>query len=334
MSALPLLTSSRLKTARACLRLDKMKYQQGYRSVQDVAALRFGTLVHAGLEAWMMAPLGARLGAAMDAIVAAGEPDPFEYEKARALMIGYDARWGGEQLEVLAVEQEFTAPLINPDTGAASKTWRLSGKLDALVRDQHGRTLIMEHKTSAEDIRQGSDYWKLLKMDGQISIYFAGARALGHDVEGCIYDVIGKPSIRPLKATPLESRKFTKDGALYKTQREVDETPAEYGARLKLDIESDPNAYYQRGEVVRLESEIAESMADSWQFARLLADSIRLNRAPRNPDACRRYHRVCEFFDACTGSASLDDRTLFTLNSNVHPELTVVAEPTSKEEAA
>jgi len=334
MTRLPLLTSSRLKTARACLRLDKLTYQLGYRSVRDVAALRFGTLIHKALEAWWLAAPGARLADALCAILAAGEPDPFEYRKAEALIAGYDARWGGEQYETLSVEQEFTAQLVNPETGSASKTWRLSGKIDAIVRDARGRTMIVEHKTSSDDIRQGSDYWKLLKMDGQISIYFAGATSLGHDVEGCVYDVIGKPSIRPLKATPIESRKFTKDGALYKAQRAEDETPQEYSERLTADIASDPNAYFQRGEVVRLESEITEAMADVWQIAQSLRSMIVAGRAPRNPDACRRFGRVCDFFEVCVGEASLDDRTLFSQSTNLHPELTGVAVPTSKEEAA
>ena len=334
MSALPVLTSSRLKTARACLRLDRLTYQLGYRSVRDVAALRFGTLIHVALEAWWMASPGARLTDALCAILAAGEPDPFEYRKAEALIVGYDERWGGEQYETLSVEQEFVAQLVNPETGSASKTWRLSGKLDAIVRDAHGRTMIVEHKTSSEDIKQGSDYWKLLKMDGQISIYFAGAKSLGHDVEGCIYDVIGKPSIRPLKATPVESRKFTKDGQIYKVQRATDETPQEYSVRLTEDIAADPNAYFQRGVVVRLESEITEAMADVWQTAQSLRSMIVAGRSPRNPDACRRFNRVCDFFDVCTGSASLDDLTLFSRSTNFHPELTGVAVPTSKEEVA
>jgi hypothetical protein len=47
-------------------------------------------------------------------------------------------------------------------------------------------------------------------MDGQVSTYFDGAASLGLDVAGCIYDVIGKPGIRPLQATPVEARKYTK----------------------------------------------------------------------------------------------------------------------------
>jgi hypothetical protein len=47
---------------------------------------------------------------------------------------GYHARWSGDALEVVAIEREFVAPLVNPTTGAASRTFCLAGKLDAIVR--------------------------------------------------------------------------------------------------------------------------------------------------------------------------------------------------------
>jgi hypothetical protein len=39
--------------------------------------------------------------------------------------------------------------------------------------------LVVEHKTSSEDVTPGSFYWSRLRMDGQVSVYFDGARALG-----------------------------------------------------------------------------------------------------------------------------------------------------------
>jgi hypothetical protein len=55
-----------------------------------------------------------------------------------------------------------------------------------------------------------------------------------------------------------------------------------------------------------------------------------LNRHPRNPDACMRYGRVCEFFAVCSGEAQLTDPTRYERVDNPHPELT--PEP-PKEEA-
>lgn len=325
---LPILTQSRLKAARACQRLHRLQYGLGYRPIIEADVLRFGTLFHRGLEAWWKAPED-RLHAALEAV--AGEADPFDRIRAEELLRGYHFRWIDEPLEVLAVEAEFNTELRNPLTGRPSQTWRLGGKVDAVVRHlPTARTLIVEHKTSAENIEPGSEYWRRLRMDGQVSIYYEGARSLGFDVSGCLYDVIGKPTIRPLKATPPEARKFKKDGTLYANQRLEDEAPEDFRARLVEDIAANPASYFQRGEVVRLEEEMREAMFDVWQLGQQIRESELADRAPRNPDACARYGRTCDFFDVCTGQASIDDPALFIRSTVINPELSHVAD--AKEE--
>lgn len=320
---LPVLTNSQMKTLRRCYRETQFAYELGYRSVSEAAVLKFGTLVHLALEAWWRAAQssGDRLAAALAAL--GGESDPFEYVKAFEMMLGYHARWADEPLDVIAVEQEFRAPLMNPETESPSRTFQLGGKLDVIVRDQRdGRVYKVEHKTSSTDIGLGSTYWKRLTLDPQISTYYAGARELGFDVAGCIYDVLGKPAIRPLKATPEDARKYTKAGALYANQRDQDETPEEYGARVRAAIYEAPDKFYQRGTVVRLESEERDAAFDRWQIAKMYREAQLTNRWPRNPDSCERYGRLCPYFDVCTGTASLDDTTMFRHVDNVHEELT------------
>lgn len=320
-AALPLLTASRLKDACACQRLHHYRYGMGYRPAVEAGVLRFGTLVHRGLEAWWRAPVELRLDAALGAV--AGEADAFDKVRAEELLRGYHFRWETEPYEVLSVEAKFETDLRNPATGSASRTWRLAGKLDVLVRDlRDGLVRLVEHKTSSENIEPGSEYWRRLRMDGQISTYYTGAAALGHAVAGCVYDVLGKPTLKPGKATPLEARKYRKDtGALYAGQRAEDETPEEFRARLVADIAAHPSRYYQRCEVVRLEAEMREAQFDVWQTAKQIRDAELANFAPRNPDACVRYGRTCSFFDVCTGAASLDDPALFVQSAERHPEL-------------
>lgn len=318
------LTASRLKCYRRCPREHVFAYELGYRPLVEADAVRFGTLVHRALEAWWKAP-GVRLDAALTTLAAFGAVegmDPFDLAKARALLRGYDARWSDEPLEVVAVEVEFTAPLVNPVTGAASRTWVLSGKIDAIVRDlRDGRVRIVEHKTSSEDISSGSDYWKRLRLDAQVGAYFVGPKVLGFDVGGCIYDVIGKPGLRPLKATPPESRKYTKDGRLYAQQRERDETPEEYEARTAADIAGAPDRYFARGEVVRLEQDLRDYAADAWALGRQIREAELADRWPRNPEACVRWGRTCEFFPVCSSEASLDDPSRYRRIEHVHAEL-------------
>lgn len=255
--------------------------------------------------------------------------DPYDLARAEVMLRGYDARWGAERYDVLDVEAEFRAPLVNPDTGRASQTWILGGKIDVIVRETDGarRTLVVEHKTTSDDAGVGSDYIKRLRLDGQVSTYFDGAAArLGAPIDGCIYDVLVKPCIRPLRATPPESRKYTKDGRLYATQREADETPDEYRARLIEKIAASPDEFYVRAEVVRLDGEMDDHRRDTWELGRELRESVLAGRFPRNPDACVRYGRTCEFFGVCTGEARLDDPAAFTRVENVHGELATNAD--------
>ena len=344
----PIITNSQMRCFRRCPREHYYTYTLGYRGLREAAALRFGSLVHVGLEAYFRAlKAGAStLDALATALAAiAASPDADVYERARAVVAlqGYDAMWAGEPLEVLDVEAEFRAALVNPESGAPSRTFQLGGKLDVLVRDlRDGRVKLMEHKTTSEEIGAGSDYWKRLKIDPQVSTYFAGGTALGHTITECIYDVLGKPALRPSAVPVLDDdglrivlnadgqRVRTQKGAWRQTGSTDDgftlqtrpETPEEFAARLVAHVAENPQRYYQRGTVVRLEQEMLDAAHDSWAIARQIREAELASRWPRNPDACVRYGRTCGFFDVCTGAASLDDPLQFRRVEHVHQELT------------
>lgn len=334
---LALITNSELKTFRGCAREHYLAYLLGYRPRAESEALRFGSLFHCALEAWWRA-VGAGAADPLEAAIEAMRPhalDEYDLVRAGVLIQGYDARWRDAEVEVLAVEVEFRAPLINPATGAPSKTYELGGKLDVIVRSRgDGLVYIVEHKTTGEDVGGGSQYWQRLQLDGQVSTYFAGARALGYEPAGCLYDVIAKPRIAPLKATPVDKQKFTKDGRLYAAQRADDETPDEYRVRLLETITAEPERYYQRAPVVRLEDEEREHAFDTWQTARAMREGQIAGRHPRNPDHCTRWGRLCSYFAVCTATASLEDPTLYQHLDNVHPELAAVSGATGDEVTA
>lgn len=376
-----LLTSSRMRAFRTCKRLHYYKYELKRRPRRESAALSLGSIVHAGLEQWYLAKRETRArrqcydlmrGATQAAIAALDdetELDEFGLQKALEMLRGYHVRWSdwADGIDVLDVEPEFTAHLINPATGRASRTWLLAGKLD-LVFAMNGRPWFMEHKTTTSDLEQGGTYWLRLRMDGQVSGYFAGMRALGYDdPAGCLYDVLKKPLARPLLATPEQSLRYTKgkgcktcggsaggkggvqQGAgrilveessnsyarciacqgtgwaeeprLCAGQRTEDETPAEYGERIRDAIVSAPDQWYAHAEVQRLDHELKEFQADAWVTAKAIRDAQLTGGHARNPDACYMYNRFCEYWDVCTGCADIDDDTRFCHSRRVHPEL-------------
>lgn len=265
--------------------------------------------------------------------------------RAEELLRLYDARWRDALVEPLAVEVEFLCPMLNPATGAASQTYELAGKLDVLGRLWHldgerpnSESVFVEHKTTSEDVRPGGAYRRRLRGDGQVSLYVDGAHALGLDVAACIYDVIVKPRIVPLSATPVEARRYTKPTKadpvprLYANQRERDETPDEYRTRLRKALEAAPDAFLLREDVVRLDGELDEARADVWHTARMIRESELARRAPRNPAACQAFGRDCEFFEVCYGGASIDDTTLYRRIADAHEELSSVRLPVVSEE--
>jgi hypothetical protein len=348
-----LLTSSRLRVARKCKREHRIRFELGYRPVTDADELLFGILLHLLLEAWWLAVQRGQLKIALDfalAALAKANADAFDKARAEAMVRGYDARWSddAQHYEVLSVEQRFLTDVVNPDTGAKSKTWKLGGKLDVLLRDRRdGRVHFMEHKTSSEDLSPGSAYWAKLRMDGQVSIYFDGAASLGHDVAGALYDVLGKPGLKPSQVPVLDEhgnkvvlnaqgeRVRTAQGKWRQTGDAVQgfvlqtrpETPGEYMLRCAEAICAAPDRYYGRTEVVRLESELAEARADIWSIAKELREDELNGRAPRNPDACERFGKLCAFFPICSGEASLDDPSRYRRVDDVHPELAEAEAP-------
>lgn len=322
-----ILTNSRIRTWRDCRRKHALMYLEGWRPVKQGEALRFGSLIHEGLEAWWADDGSGRLVAAIERIAGRGF-DAYEQAAAEELLAGYDARWGtDERYEVLAVEDSFFVPLINPDSGAASRTWVLGGKVDGVVRDREtDALLILEHKTTTENFADPVDpYWTKLAMDPQVSHYFIGAEGLGHVAEGCLYDVLLRPRLQPLRATPVEKRKYKANGVLYANQRDQDETPDEYRARVRADIEANPDKYFQRRDVARTDRDILEYLGDVWAEGRMMREAELAGRAPKNPEACHRFGQ-CWAWDICAYGVKPEDHPeAFQKLENVHPELDLAA---------
>lgn len=329
-------TISRMRSFRACARYHHLTYNERWERVDEDegAAIAFGTAGHLVLELWWMS-LGAGkdgehvLDACLDRIEAderiTSTLTPHARQALRAVIIGYHHRWfaASQRYEVLHVEVQFETALRNPTTGRPMRGWSQGGKMDVVVRDREdGRVYVVEHKFSGEDVSPGSAYWQRLRVDGQISIYLDGAASLGFEVAGCIYDVIARPAQRPKRATPADVRKYTKEGKLYANQREADETPEEFGARVAEAIAEDPNRYFGRGDVVRFDEELEDARLDVWETTLAIRQAIKTGRHFRNTDACTRlYGRICPFLGVCSRTESLEDTSKFQRREHAHPEL-------------
>lgn len=292
---------SEVKTFIRCKRQHKHTYIDGYKLVEAAKPLEFGTSAHKFLDQWKVSK------DLLQSLSHIKLTDPYEQILCEELMTGYHARWVDQRASTVATEQWFETPLTDPITGAPHPEIVLVGKID-WITEIDGRLLISEHKTSSSDIRAGSHYWQKLVLDSQISIYWHGARSLGYEPYGCLYDVIGKPpKVEPRLATPEENRKYTKAGVLYANQRAEDEPLEEYRARVREQIMSDPDRYYARAVVPRLERELQESAQDLWETAEEMLRAKKSGQHPRNVDSCFTFGRVCEFHPVCSGTGTLED---------------------------
>jgi len=204
------------------------------------------------------------------------------------------------------------------------------------------QVFLWETKTSSEDISFGSTFWKRTTLDPQLSLYLPAVRAMGHDVRGCVYDVLRKPDQKPSAIPELDSdgikivvdaagqRVRTKDGKKWRQTGDTElgyvlksrpETPEEYGARCLEAIAENPQKYYARGVVVRLEADEREAAADIWNTAQHMREARRLNIYPRNPDSCIQWGRECDYLNVCSGITDIKDPLLFKFDEDVHEEL-------------
>lgn len=133
--SLPVLSQSGVRAWRACPKRYYYAYELGRRPRMVSDALRTGKAIHSALEVWWTTrgDLDASLAKlARDAV------DPWGQAKSRAMVRCYHARWESDlaRWDAVQVEKEFVVPLVNPESGAKSRTWEVGGRLDALATER------------------------------------------------------------------------------------------------------------------------------------------------------------------------------------------------------
>jgi hypothetical protein len=276
----------------------------------------------------MVSRLTRALDALHDALPhAPTEADLVLHVKVRALMIGYDARWRGSEWEALSVEETVVLPVVNPETGRISRTWRQGGKFDGRI-EGYGSRLLLEHKTTSDAIDDpDAVYWRRLDIDSQVSKYMLQAwQNEGDKLDGCLYDVIRKPGIRPKKLTKAEISEIESGTYLGMPVEAIEagaidrETPDLYEIRLVREVTSDPSRYYQRRTIYRTDDEVVEYAQELWTIGKEIQRARLHDLVFRNTGACFQFSRACPYLGLCSGHDEVaSDR--WERVANVHPEL-------------
>lgn len=278
------------------------------------------------------------LTTALAAIDRAIGPDPNDQQlliaaKCKGLMVGYSARWSNAGWETVSVEEQFHLPVVNPETGRQSRTFTQAGKYDGVVSFT-ARNYLLEHKTTSEDIADpNSPYWRRLVIDSQVSAYVLANWQNGRKVDGTLYDVIRKPGIRPKSLTKAERASIVSSGRYcnYRVSDAVRTAIAAgqereccglYSLRLAAETIEQPDKYFQRRTIQRLDGEVLEWADELWDVAKEIGEARKNGRHYRNSDACMTYGSPCEFLGICSGHDSPDsDR--WQKREKLHAELPV-----------
>ncbi len=310
-----ILTASSIRALRNCRKSYFWRYVEELSPVRTDAALRIGSVFHECLERWFRLDLEGKPKdeTAVAAILAhidesfpnrAGDPEQNRlWHQTRGMVVGYVARYPAESFRVVAVEQTFECPIIHPATGRASRTFRLAGKVDALVQDpDSGEYYIMEHKSTSQI---GGSAIEKLPLDFQVHAYVLGlSRSLGIPIAGVIYDVTAKVALKQRVAettADFEARRSelllkSRSGKTSAVQRQA-EADSEFQARV-AERYRDPEMFLRETLYVS-QADVDEVEAEIWELTQQLLTAHRTGVFYRNDALCFQFNRPCAYFPLC-----------------------------------
>lgn len=192
MKELRTITHSMTQCFQECRQKYDYRFNRQIVPAKPIRSLDVGSAVHAGLEFWFNFHLAA---GAVDAAVSRGAELGLSVDdqiRVRVMLEGYCELYEQDDFEVVAIEDAFTLPLVNPKTGRISRTFAFRGKPDGVVK-KDGKYYILEHKTTSSitDV-----YIDRIDIDAQIALYGWALERMGTPIEGVIYDIIEKPGIK------------------------------------------------------------------------------------------------------------------------------------------
>jgi hypothetical protein len=303
-----------------------------WRYVRELVALErpwplaFGSLTHGGLELWHQHRDLTAVRSYIDSACpnrASDDTQRRAWHLATSMLSGYAARYPTEEFEVVALEKEFEGEIVNPESGAASRSFTLAGKVDGIVRigDQY---FLLEHKTAA--VIDGS-YLDRLWTDFQITIYAHYVeQALGIPIAGVIYNILVKAKLQQglgeteaefeaRRADLIARSKTGKSSA----KRRMPESDEEFQARLAAKY-AEPGMFH-REQLFISRDQIDTLRAELWELTQAFLDARRRDVWYQNTSHCFAYGRPCPYFALCRSGGNPNVLENFYQHAAPHEEL-------------
>jgi len=327
------LTYSSVSMFQTCRRKFKLRQEDCLVPAEKPQALRFGSVTHQWLEVWHQSRDTAAAQAVIDQayINRGSEPDEkSDWHYQTAMLRAYAAQYAVEDFEVVALEQTFSGPLVNPTTGRQSRSFIICGKVDGIVR-RGDEVMLMEHKTSAQVT---GDYIERLSMDMQILMYSYYAReTMGYPVTSIIYNILAKPRLTQSEGETEEQYRARKAALAAKSKsgkssakRRMPESDEAFQERLAAWFAAEPR--FTRQELLLDFDSIATVRQTLWDISKELLDARRNGRWHQNPRSCFGFGK-CSYFELCSSHNNPMVIENLYRRATPHPELEESNENTS-----
>jgi len=320
---------------RNCRKAVDWRYLQKLVPLERDRNLHYGSLLHDCLQLWHQDRDLAAVTALIDSLCPNrlyDENQRRDWHLARAMMTAYAARYPQEEFEVIALEKVFQGPIVNPDTGASSRSFVMAGKVDGIVRigDEY---FVLEHKSASQI---DSDYLERLWTDFQITIYAHYVeQTMGIPITGILYNVLVKAKLQQSKGETEEEFEERRAELLAKSKtgkssakRRMPETDDEFQQRL-AEKYTDPTMFHR--EVLYLSRDRFDILrSELWELTQAFLDARRRGVFYQNTAFCFNYQRPCAYFALCrsNGNPNLIDNFYQRVAPN--EELRVLPETTTE----
>ena len=303
-------TYSSVSTFQQCRRRYRLRYLEGLSPVEKPHALRFGTVAHQWLEVWHRTGAIEEAQRIIDTAYVDRSTEPNEkrdWHYQTAMLKAYVEQYPTEDFEVVALEKQFSGPLVNPATGRQSRSFIVQGKVDGIVR-RGDEFLLMESKTAGS---LTGDYIERLAMDLQILLYSHYVReTLDYPVTSVLYNVLVKPRLiqaageteEQYEARKAELAARSKSGKS-SAKRRMPESDEDFQHRLADWFAAEPR--FSRIDLLLDFASIQNIRQQIWDVGKELLDARRTGRWHQNPRACFGFGR-CVFWPICSAMGSAD----------------------------
>lgn len=302
-------TYSMWRLFRNCRKACELRYFEELTPIEKDGNLAFGSVIHNALELWH----GSKDLNAVLELLDTSYPDraredrqQADWNLAVAMMKAYAKHYPVEEFDVIALEKKFEGPIVNPETGAASRSFILAGKVDGIVK-QGDEYFLLEHKTASQI---DASYLERLWTDFQIILY-AGylEQTMGIKISGIIYNVLVKAKLRQSKGETEEEFQTRRAELIAKSKtgkssakRKMPEADEDFQARLEEKY-IEPGMFHR--EVLYISrDQFKELQAELWELSQAMLDARRRKAFYKNTSYCFQYNRPCAYFPLCSSGGN------------------------------